>query len=112
MEAAKAMLPDVPVYWLRGTRKDPTTNAMLEHPAEWVATARSRGLDGLDVQFDGVTPAFAAEVQRAGMRLVVWTVNDPVVAARMRELGVDGLTTDRVDVLGGSSYSDDRTLSL
>ncbi|MBN9620954.1 MAG: glycerophosphodiester phosphodiesterase [Actinobacteria bacterium] len=31
--------------------------------------------------------------------VVAWTVNDPRRAARLRELGVDGVTTDRIDVL-------------
>ncbi len=33
-----------------------------------------------------------------GIRVVVWTVNDPVQMKRMVEMGVDGLITDRPDV--------------
>jgi glycerophosphoryl diester phosphodiesterase len=105
MASVKAMMPDVPVYWLRGTRKDPDTGEELEHEAGWVETAEAHHLDGLDVHFAGVTRSFAEAVHRAGMRLVVWTVNEPAVAARMRDLGVDGLTSDRVDVLGAIPQS-------
>jgi len=39
--------------------------------------------------------AFARAVKDAGLKLYVWTVNDPAVAKRMAGLGVDGITTDR-----------------
>jgi glycerophosphoryl diester phosphodiesterase len=31
--------------------------------------------------------------------VVAWTVNDPARARRLRDLGVDGVTTDRIAVL-------------
>ena len=37
--------------------------------------------------------------------VVAWTVNDPARANRLRELGVDGVTTDRVTVLRALSPS-------
>ena len=38
------------------------------------------------------------EAQVLGLKVLVWTVNDPAVAARMLDAGVDGLITDRPDV--------------
>jgi glycerophosphoryl diester phosphodiesterase len=38
-------------------------------------------------------------VHAAGRHLHVWTVNDPADMRRMLALGVDGLMTDRADVL-------------
>jgi glycerophosphoryl diester phosphodiesterase len=29
------------------------------------------------------------------MKLVVWTVDDPAIARRMRDAGVDGITTNK-----------------
>ena len=37
----------------------------------------------------------ARAVKAAGLKLYVYTVNDPAVAKRMVEYGVDGITTDR-----------------
>ena len=39
--------------------------------------------------------ALADSVKGAGLKLYVWTVNDPMVARRLIDLGVDGITTDR-----------------
>ncbi len=36
--------------------------------------------------------------QSAGLRLLSYTVNDEQAAARLIQLGIDGLITDRVDL--------------
>ncbi|MDQ2661253.1 MAG: glycerophosphodiester phosphodiesterase [Actinomycetota bacterium] len=45
-----------------------------------------------------VTARFVDAAQRAGAEVHVWTVNDPADMARLLELGVDGLVTDRADL--------------
>ena len=39
------------------------------------------------------------EAQALGLKVVVWTVNDPAAMRRMIEWGVDGIISDRPDVL-------------
>ena len=39
------------------------------------------------------------ESHALGLRVIVWTVNEPAVIAKMLELGVDGIISDRPDVV-------------
>lgn len=46
-----------------------------------------------------VTRRFLDFAHRHGLAVHVWTVNDPAEMAELLELGVDGIVTDRADVL-------------
>lgn len=93
--ASKQRMPDLPTYWLAGTKKDKETEAWLPHSTTLVDQLAGTDLDGLNVHWAGVTEEFAQAVRKAKLGLYVWTVNDPVEAARLVKLGVDGITTDR-----------------
>lgn len=93
--ASKRLMPDIPTYWLVGTKKDEQTEAWIPHDKTLVDQTAAAGLDGLDVHYAGVTKEFAQSVRDAGLGLYVWTVNDSAEAARLTRIGVDGITTDR-----------------
>ncbi len=46
-----------------------------------------------------VSPRFVADAQRAGLGVQVWTVNDETTARRLLSWGVNGLITDRPDLM-------------
>lgn len=89
----KRQLPGWKVYWLTvGSR---TT------PEKIVAKLREIGADGVDVGFDPdvVDKDYVAAVKSAGFSFHAWTVDDPAVARRAFDAGVDTLTTNRAKEL-------------
>src|SRR5699024_6228628 len=96
VKASKKQMPDIPVYWLRSVRRDAETGKYQTINTALLDTVREYGLDGLDVHFQGVTPELVKASHKAGYGLYVWTVDGKEELERMRELGVDGVTTNRV----------------
>jgi glycerophosphoryl diester phosphodiesterase len=46
-----------------------------------------------------VTPEVIRAAHRYGLRVFVWTIDDEVQMASLLKMGVDGIMTDRPDVL-------------
>jgi glycerophosphoryl diester phosphodiesterase len=88
-------LIDVPTYWLKGTAKDKETEQWIPHDPQLIQTAEDNGLEGVDVHYAGVTKEFADAAASSGQKLYVWTVDDPAEAARLVDLGIAGITTNR-----------------
>ena len=93
-----------PVVTSGGTRTTAAFRAAVA--AKWSAGARRalRDVDCLQVpervgRVPVVTPASIAAARDAGTQVHVWTVNDPADMRRLLDLGVDGLVTDRADLL-------------
>ena len=94
VRAVKAALPALEVSFLAEWRP----SEGLEPPTveELISLARGAGLDGLDLQAPGpYDAAFIAKIRAAGLKLYVWTVDDPILGAELGSLGVDGITTNR-----------------
>lgn len=50
-------------------------------------------------RFPVVTPRFIQTCHQAGLEVHVWTIDDPCQMRRLLDLGVDGIMTDRPDLL-------------
>jgi len=92
-----------------GAGPQPATGAAAGAPSPWTAGLRfadhgsvpkmvkAAGGKVWSPHFGDLTPALREEARALGLPVVVWTVNEPADIARMLELGVDGIISDRPD---------------
>lgn len=78
--------PDQPAQYLR-------TDANKE---ELIALVKKHHID-LDVHFDMITKDFVDACHKEGIKVNVWTVDNPEIADRVIEAGVDFVTTNRLE---------------
>ncbi|MBR0838370.1 glycerophosphodiester phosphodiesterase [Bradyrhizobium manausense] len=103
--------PTIPTVYLTIQRGSAPTIA-LDKATSWTAgfspadhgdslprTIKAAGGAVWSPYFGDVTAALVAEAHAQGLRVVVWTVNKPDDMARMIEIGVDGIISDRPDLL-------------
>ena len=63
----------------------------------WLDEARALGCAGVVTNYAVMDAGVLAQVHAAGMRALVYTVNDPAEVLRLVGLGIDGIITDAVD---------------
>jgi len=63
----------------------------------WLQEAQSLGCVAVVTHYGLVDAAVLARVHGAGLRALVYTVNDPAEARRLAGLGIDGIITDAVN---------------
>ena len=68
----------------------------------WLDEAQALGCVAVITNHALVDGAMLARVRAAGLRALVYTVNDPAEAIRLDALGIDGIVTDAVDVFAPS----------
>jgi glycerophosphoryl diester phosphodiesterase len=103
--------PEIPTVYLTLQRGSGQTIA-LDKATSWTAgfspadhggslprTIKAAGGAIWSPSFGDVTAALIAEAHGLGLRVVVWTVNKRDDMARMIEIGVDGIISDRPDLL-------------
>lgn len=96
MVQAKKRFPAIAVHWLSSFKQDARSGQMVPGVDELIQKAKAGGLTGLDLSEKGpIDAAFVGKVKAAGLQCHVWTVDDPVAARRLRDAGVDSITTNR-----------------
>jgi glycerophosphoryl diester phosphodiesterase len=95
----KALMPELPAFLLSASRRSRFTLKQLPHDTVLIEAAKKNNLDALNVQNTGITEDFIRTVKASGLKLYVWTVNDPEEAGRLAKHGVDGITTDNPDCI-------------
>ena len=76
---------------VRGLRPDWTVGLLS---ATAIGDLSRMDADFLAVNQGMAKPSFVRRAHRAGKKVFVWTINDPVTMSRVLSLGVDGVITD------------------
>lgn len=96
MAQAKKMFPEMLAYWIVDIKPNAKTGKTAPTAEELIREAKAAGVDGLDLSaHETIDREYGSKILSAGLKLAVWTVNDPKLARQMIEAGVQGLTTDR-----------------
>jgi glycerophosphoryl diester phosphodiesterase len=103
--------PGIPTVYLTQQKGLGATNS-LDKATEWTAgfnpadygkslprTIKAAGGAIWSPYFRDVDAGQISESHRLGLKVVVWTVNKPEDVARMIDIGVDGIISDRPDLL-------------
>lgn len=78
-----------------------TAIAFVERFDDLTAYAHGCGADVLHPYHALVDEEFVARAREGGFGINVWTVDDPVLARRLLALDIDGLMTNRLDLMTG-----------
>lgn len=71
-------------------------------PDDWLARCRDLGVVSLHADATRIDVAAIAAIRKAGLWIVLYTVNDPVSARDFLASGVDCIITDRPDIVSAS----------
>ena len=94
--AMKKSMPGIPVYWLVSFEQSKQDGSWEPNVDSVVSRAKQAGLDGINTNYTPLlTRELVARVHAEGLGYYVWTVNDPADARTLRQIGIDGITTDR-----------------
>jgi glycerophosphoryl diester phosphodiesterase len=95
LKQSKLLFPDIEHYFLHDYKKDRATDRYPEIDP-LIARCKAANFQGLDLHYDWpLTKSVVSLIKDAGLKLIVWTVDDAMVAKRLADAGVDGITTNQ-----------------
>jgi glycerophosphoryl diester phosphodiesterase len=111
LQAVQRIAPEIPtVYltaqqpWMDNIRADQaqaspwTAGVLYSDHGSVPAMIKAAGGRYWSVFHRDLSPALLAEAHKLGIKVLVWTVNDAPTMAKLVDMGVDGLITDRGDI--------------
>jgi len=114
--------PEIPTVYLTQVQQ-PEEHIYLDKSSPWTAgfdpmkyggsvprAVKAAGGKIWSPLYEDVTPGSIAEAHSLGLPVIVWTVNDPKDMSRLIDMGVDGIISDRPDLLRSVAASKGITL--
>jgi glycerophosphoryl diester phosphodiesterase len=99
LKPSKEMFPQIDHYFLADYKKDAKTGKVPEL-APIIERAKAAKFDGLNLQSTWpIDSNFVKQVKAAGLKMLVWTVDDVEMAKKLRDAGVDAITTNKPKLL-------------
>lgn len=113
LQVVQKEAPDIPTVYLTMQRPGSIDNIAAGRPegSAWTAgfqlkdhgsvprMVKAAGGHTWSCFWRDLTPELVREAQALGLQVLAWTVNDTPTMARMMDMGVDGVVTDRPDLL-------------
>ena len=89
LRVAKRLAPDVPRAWL-----------VESVPRHWQQSLADLDTTRLHAQASRINHSTISELKAQGIQVLCYTVNDPLQAIALFDMGVDAICTDRLDLIG------------
>jgi glycerophosphoryl diester phosphodiesterase len=95
VQRLKEAIPQCQAYWVVDF-KQPSPGNWFPTLDDVLNTVQAIKADGLDLMATGpFNTVFVVRAKAAGFDICTWTVDDPDLARRLIDIGVDGITTNR-----------------
>ncbi|HEY2761847.1 MAG TPA: glycerophosphodiester phosphodiesterase [Pirellulales bacterium] len=97
----KQAIPQCPAYWVVEFKQSAPNSHWAPNVEELLKAARDCRADGLDlmatspIEAGPLNTALIDSLKSAGLDRCVWTVDDPILAQSLINLGIQGITTNR-----------------
>ena len=111
LQLVQRQAPEIPTVYLTQLQQ-PEENLYLDKTSPWTAgfdpskyggsvprAVKAAGGSIWSPLYEDVDRDSITEAHQLGLKVVVWTVNNPEDMARLIDVGVDGIISDRPDVL-------------